>query len=237
MGPTGFVKALDISAKRSPRLGYAGIDPQVDLLVVDGPPEPFHENIVPRGPLAIHADRDLVMFQQLREGQARELRPLIRVGDLGLAVFCQCLRDSLNAKACVARNRELPGQDLPAEPINDGSQIGGAACHGDIGDVHCPDLVGAQDRPPEPGGRRRSASPADAERLGLFGQRQGMLTVNHCFSPSNPALVSAPAKESFVSVNSPIFARRSFTSTGTGASGLPSPISLQHRQATDPARS
>ena len=139
MGPTGFVKALDISAKRSPRLGYAGIDPQVDLLVVDGPPEPFHENIVPRGPLAIHADRDLVMFQQLREGQARELRPLIRVGDLGLAVFCQCLRDSLNAKACVARNRELPGQDLPAEPIDDGGKIGEAARHGDIGDVHCPD--------------------------------------------------------------------------------------------------
>jgi hypothetical protein len=36
-------------------------------------------------------------------------------------------------------------------------------------------------------------------------------------------LVSAPAKKSFVSVNSPIFAWSSFTSTGAGASGLPSP--------------
>jgi hypothetical protein len=44
--------------------------------------------------------------------------------------------------------------------------------------------------------------PADAERLVLFRQRQGMLTVNHLFALSKPALVSAPAKESFVSVNS-----------------------------------
>jgi hypothetical protein len=46
-------------------------------------------------------------------------------------------------------------------------------------------------------------------------------SVNHFFALSNPALVSAPAKNSFVSVNSPIFARRSFTSTDAGASGLP----------------
>jgi hypothetical protein len=65
--------------------------------------------------------------------------------------------------------------------------------------------------------------PADAERLGLLRQRQGVLTVNHRFALSNPALVSAPAKKSFVSVNSPIFAWSSFTSTGDGASGLPSP--------------
>jgi hypothetical protein len=50
-----------------------------------------------------------------------------------------------------------------------------------------------------------------------------VLTVNHRFALSNPALVSAPAKKSFVSVNSPIFAWRFFTSTGGGASGLPSP--------------
>ena len=80
-----------------------------------------------------------------------------------------------------------------------------------------------QDRQPEPGGRRSRASPADAQRLGLFRQREGMLRVDHRFALSNPALVSAPAKKSFVSVNSPIFAWSSFTSTGGGASGLPAP--------------
>ena len=49
MGPKGVVEAVDVSAKRSPRLGNAGIGPQVHLLVFDGPPEPFHENIVPPG--------------------------------------------------------------------------------------------------------------------------------------------------------------------------------------------
>ena len=146
MGPTGIIEAFDVWVERSPRVRDAGIGPQVNLLVFDGPPEPFHEHIVPPRPFAIHADRDLVTFQQLREGQARELRPLFRVEDLGLAVFCQRLLDSLNAKACVERDRELPGQDLPAEPIDDGGKIGEAACHGDVRDVHCPDLIGAQNQ-------------------------------------------------------------------------------------------
>ena len=44
MGPTGIIEAVDVSTERSPRLGDAGISPQVHLLVFDGPPEPFHEN-------------------------------------------------------------------------------------------------------------------------------------------------------------------------------------------------
>ena len=124
MEPMVFVEAVDVSAERSPRFGDAGIGPQVNLLVFDGPPEPLHENIVPPRPFAIHADRDLVTSQQPREGQARELRPLIRVEDLGLAVFGQRLLDSLDAKACVERDRELPGQHLPTKPIDDGGKIG-----------------------------------------------------------------------------------------------------------------
>ena len=75
MGPTGIMEAVDVLAERSARLGDAGIGPQVNLLVFADPPGPFHEQIVPTGPFAIHADRDLVTFQQVLEGQARELRP------------------------------------------------------------------------------------------------------------------------------------------------------------------
>lgn len=60
--------------------------------------------------------------------------------------------------------------------------------------------------------------PADAERLGAFRQRQDELTINHPFAFSKPALVSAPAKDSFLSVNTSILARRCFTSTD-GAAG------------------
>ncbi len=67
------------------------------------------------------------------------------------------------------------------------------------------------------------APPADAEGCSLLPDGQRVLTVYHRFSLSNPALVSAPAKKSFVSVNSPISACSSFTSMGGGPSALPSP--------------
>ena len=49
-----------------------------------------------------------------------------------------------------------------------------------------------------------------------------MLTVDHRFALSNPALVSAPSKKSFSSVSSPILACSDFTSIA-GAAGVPPP--------------
>jgi hypothetical protein len=39
------------------------------------------------------------------------------------------------------------------------------------------------------------AAAADAQNLGLRGDRQVVLTVDHRFALSNPALVSAPSKK------------------------------------------
>src|SRR5881394_4462746 len=68
------------------------------------------------------------------------------------------------------------------------------------------------------------AAPADPQSLSLLGDRQIVLTVDHRFALSNPALVSAPSKKSFSSVSSPILACSDFTSTA-GATGpvLPAP--------------
>src|SRR4029079_14929094 len=68
------------------------------------------------------------------------------------------------------------------------------------------------------GARRRArqvidAAPADPQNLRLPGDRQIVLTVDHRFALSNPALVSAPSKKSFSSVSSPILACSDFTST------------------------
>ena len=54
---------------------------------------------------------------------------------------------------------------------------------------------------------------ADAQNLRLLRDRQVVLTVDHRFALSNPALLSAPSKKSFSSVSSPIFACSDFTST------------------------
>src|SRR5258708_29053919 len=64
---------------------------------------------------------------------------------------------------------------------------------------------------------------ADAQNLRLLGDRQIVLTVDHRFALSNPALVSAPSKKSFSSVSSPILAWSDFTSTARGAPPLPPP--------------
>ena len=63
------------------------------------------------------------------------------------------------------------------------------------------------------------AAAADVQNLRLLGDRQIVLTVDHRFALSNPALVSAPSKKSFSSVSSPILACSDFTSTA-GAAGV-----------------
>src|SRR5213595_1385382 len=61
---------------------------------------------------------------------------------------------------------------------------------------------------------------ADAQNLRLLGDRQIVLTVDHRFALSNPALLSAPSKKSFSNVSSPILACSDFTSTASGAAAL-----------------
>src|SRR5206468_5193684 len=64
---------------------------------------------------------------------------------------------------------------------------------------------------------------ADAQHVRLLCDRQIVLTVDHRFALSNPALLSAPSKKSFSSVSSPILAWSDFTSTAGGAAPLPPP--------------
>jgi hypothetical protein len=68
----------------------------------------------------------------------------------------------------------------------------------------------------EPNGRPPiwpSRATVEAQNLRLLGVRQIVLTVNHRFALSYPALLSAPSKKSFSSVSSPILACSDFTST------------------------
>src|SRR5664279_2550757 len=77
------------------------------------------------------------------------------------------------------------------------------------------------------GGRYRArqvidAAATDLQNFRLLGDRQIVLAVDHRFALSNPALVSAPSKKSFSSVNSPILACSDFTSIA-GVVGSPFP--------------
>src|ERR1700693_3278435 len=63
--------------------------------------------------------------------------------------------------------------------------------------------------------------PAEAQKFGLARYRQLILSVDHGFAPSNPALVSAPSKKSNSSACCPILACSGARSTGSGPCAVP----------------
>lgn len=77
----GCYRSSDIGrSRREPR--HAGIGPQVDLLIFDGPPEAFDEVVVALGALAIHADLEFPPSQHLDEVCRSELAALVCIEDL-----------------------------------------------------------------------------------------------------------------------------------------------------------
>src|SRR6266542_2886660 len=97
MGPP-LVVEVDVAAERSSRLADAVVGLQIHLLVFDAAPEALEEHVVaPRAP-AVHADRNLVLDQDVGEGVTRELAALVRVEDFRSAMTSQRLLFRLNAE-------------------------------------------------------------------------------------------------------------------------------------------
>ncbi len=67
------VEEQDIAANRGSGFGYVRVGVDVDLLVFNRPPEPFHHDVVPPSALAVHADLHTRIGQHLRELPTREL--------------------------------------------------------------------------------------------------------------------------------------------------------------------
>src|SRR5208282_3407794 len=130
------------------RLADAVVSVQIDLLVFDRSPDALDEDVVAPRALAIHADGDSVCDKHAGEGGAGELTSLIGVENLRCAVFGQRFLQRLDAELRLHGDREPPGQNPAAEPVDDGGEIDEAARHRDVGDVHRPDLVGTSDLQP-----------------------------------------------------------------------------------------
>ena len=83
---------------------------QVDVLMLEGSPEAFYEDVVDRTALAVHADTHafavLAFLEEPLVLIAGELAALIRVEDVGLAVFCQSLLQRLDAERRLHRDRD-----------------------------------------------------------------------------------------------------------------------------------
>src|SRR3979411_2710940 len=109
MRSTAIVE-IEISADRVSCLADAFVGPQIHLLVFDAAPQPLDEHVVPPGAFAVHADGDAVAGEQAGEGRAGELRALVRVEYLRLAVTSQGILQGLDAEGRFHRDRQPPRQ-------------------------------------------------------------------------------------------------------------------------------
>jgi hypothetical protein len=76
---------------------------QVGGLLLEGSPQSFNEDVVEIPPTTIHRDFDLGICQPSDPGGARELRSLIRIHDLRLAIVGKGLTQGFDTKAGVQR--------------------------------------------------------------------------------------------------------------------------------------
>src|SRR5258705_995290 len=97
MGASAIVE-IEIPPDRAAGVRQAVVGAKIDLLVLDRTPQALDEDVVPPRALAVHADLDVVRRQRASERRTRELRALIRIEDLRLAVLGQSLLQRLDAE-------------------------------------------------------------------------------------------------------------------------------------------
>src|ERR1700730_654662 len=137
---------IEISTDRVARLADALVGPQIPSLVFDAAPQSLDEHVIPPSPFAVHADGDGVAGEHAGECRAGELRALVGVEDFRPAVTSQGILQGLDAEGSFHRDRQPPRQNPAGRPIEYDSEVNETALHGDIGDVHRPDLARARDR-------------------------------------------------------------------------------------------
>jgi hypothetical protein len=96
--------APDATARRAHRL----VGAQIHFLVLDRFPQPFHEHVVAPAALAVHADGDAIVLEQLREFETGELAALIGIEYLRRAVALDRLLYRLDAEVRRQCVRQAP---------------------------------------------------------------------------------------------------------------------------------
>jgi hypothetical protein len=125
------------------RLTDGFVGSQIGLLVFDTFPKPFDEHVVSPGSFAV--DGDVVVGEDGGKGRAGELRALVGVEDVRLAMTREGILQCLDAEGSLHRDRQPPGQNATGRLIEHDGEIDEAVRHRDIGDVHGPDLVRPRD--------------------------------------------------------------------------------------------
>ena len=116
---------------------------QVNILVLDRPPEAFHENVV-IGPTAmVHADLRSRLQKQSRVFRAGKMTALVAVHDFRDGLL-QSAPASVQYKADFQGIAHAPVQNVTGMPVEDGDKIKPVRADGDMRNVDRPDLIGTR---------------------------------------------------------------------------------------------
>ena len=136
-----IVKAKPLP-KTVPQLGSIVKGPEVKVMVFESPPQPFDEDIILDASATVHADSDVIGFEDLGKGLAGELGALVSFKDLWATVPFNGLLKSFDTEIRPHGVGKPPGQNLATMPVHDGYQAHKPTAHGDVSYVGCPYLIG-----------------------------------------------------------------------------------------------
>ena len=134
------VVELEVGLQSLLQFRDGGVVHEIDVLVLDRAPQAFDEDVVQGTAPTVHADPDTGALQDAREFHCCELRALIGVEDVRRTLL-QGLPQRNPAETAIQGVRQLPGQDVAAEPVYDGHQIHEPMLHGQVGDIGTQELV------------------------------------------------------------------------------------------------
>ena len=115
---------------------------QIEVFILHGAPEPFDEDIVERPTTAIHADGNAVVLEDGHPCVCSELGTLVGVEDVWVSILGKRLLQCTHAEVRVHGVGHPPGQDLARVPVLDCDEVLESFCHGNVGNVRTPHLVG-----------------------------------------------------------------------------------------------
>ncbi len=136
---------LDVTVEPLLRVTNRLVRVEIDLLILEAPPEAFHIYVIPPTAAGIHTDLDALVIQQTRELQTGKLTALIGVEDLRMAILRDRLPHRVEAEVRGQRIGEPPRQHSATRPVQDGEERHEAPTHGNVGEVRRPDVVRAND--------------------------------------------------------------------------------------------
>ena len=130
-----MVVQADVPLHPAPYFPRAVVFMDVNLVVLQAAPEALNHNVIGCAALAVHADPNFVLLQQIDILRTGKMTTLVAVDNLRLTAS-QRSSHRLQYKADFQRLIKLPIHDEARIPVHDGIEIHPTVLHAYVRDVH-----------------------------------------------------------------------------------------------------